>query len=156
MHSAQRRRNYLVHLGPKFLVEVLTKETVERRREVIPPKPEYRHIIFLDFDHIRHTRNMGFLLPPADKYQGREQPRQLSYFPKSEQPSRGWEWFCREYEIPSLGVPGEMWFNGAWAYIIDSSYGRELGWGFPFWDGEKLDLWGIVFSPCPDFRKRGK
>lgn len=88
------------------------------------------------------------LLYPATKYANPDILKELLRMPVFEQPSRGWKWFCHKYEIDSLGIGSVELYGDAWSSIYGhgSCVRRELAWGYPFWDKEKLEAWGLIMS----------
>jgi hypothetical protein len=75
--------------------------------------------------------------------------------PESEQPNPAWEWFCHKYEIDSLDMGPEIWRGRAWSQVQRSG-GCLLRWGFPFWDKEKLETWGVITSASSGKEGHGK
>jgi hypothetical protein len=94
---------------------------------------------FLDACHFLYWE---CVLHPAQKYQSANVLTKLSQVPELEQPSRGWKWFCHKYDIHSFGMGPDHSFMLEWEIICKHSDGRELGWGFPFWDKDKLEMLG--------------
>ena len=115
---------------------------VKSRRDV--QKYVYAHHLIQPFGRFEeYPRPVHGFLHPADKYQEPDSPIQLSQMAESEQPSRGWEWFRDRYKIRSFGIGVEVWPEQAWRSIRKHSK-RELNQGFPFWDQEKLETWGVI------------
>lgn len=92
------------------------------------------------------------LLYPASKYANPDILQDLTRLPASEQPSRGWKWFCHEYGIHSLGIVQSETLDdaGIWSIMYNIILGpravRELNWGYPFWSKERLEMWGVIVS----------
>ena len=142
-HLAKRRREYLAHKGPRHLAKALANGTLERRHDAV--YKDYPESLLQPFAKLdEYPNDQEGLIHPADKYQKQDILAQLSTMPESEQPSRGWKWFCDKYDIDSLGIGPTIWSQ--WWNICERSHGYELRWGFPFWDREKLELWGLIPS----------
>lgn len=70
---------------------------------------------------------------------------ELSRIPEDERPSAGWMWFSNKYNVPSAGIGPERWFaDESNMHAIGAE--DELGWGYPFWDLERLSEWGVEMS----------
>ncbi|KAF7510609.1 hypothetical protein GJ744_006221 [Endocarpon pusillum] len=139
---AKRRRESLAHEGPHHLAKVLANGTFKRRQAAVD---RYPHDQFQPFAELHeYLSYQGGLIHPADKYEKQGILAQLSKIPESEQPSRGWEWFCDKYDIASLGIGPDI--SDAWDDIRECAGRHELRWGFPFWDREKLESWGLIPS----------
>ena len=99
---------------------------------------------------LRHSKH---LLYPADRYEQADIGTKLPKLSVVEQPTRGWKWFCHKYHIDQLGI-GSYWKEAHDAFseeqplptTIASGAERELKWGFPFWEAEKLKEWGVIMS----------
>lgn len=96
----------------------------------------------MPFD-LDHPYPSGRFVHPADKYAHPDILAQLPQMPESEQPSHGWKWFCHEHKVPTLGLGPWAW-QKVRRYICVDEKGRELMWGCPFWDKERLDRWGVI------------
>ena len=142
-HALRNEREvceYLVHRGPRFLAEFPAKR--KSPRDVIKnifPEPLVQP--FGKFEQL--TRPGQGFIHPANKYLEPDSPAQFSSMAEPEQPSRGWEWFCDTHKIRSLGLGVEVW-PGEARKSIKQRNKPDLRWGFPFWDKEKLEAWGMI------------
>jgi hypothetical protein len=178
----EERRDYLAHFGPRLLSRTLANNSLEGRhdatrdiyaRELNPTFEENHQYLPIPYDMIG---------PAAQKY-GQNEDEDAAYgdpgvadmhallspLPAHEQPSRGWKWFCHKYQIPALGIgwPGYAAEDehtsglepsqGQWRGPSMHMYGAgdELKWGYPFWDKERLEEWGIIMS-APSKKKKKK
>lgn len=143
---------YFGHQGPRFLAKILMKDMEGRRNAIKDIHPEH---LFKPFDELD-----GYQIPlegfisPADKYQSPDALSHLSTMQESERPSRGWKWFCHRYDIDSLGIGPGVRSLEIGQRIMRQSSGQELGWGFPFWDGETLEAWKVIMPSS--FKKKKK
>ena len=144
MRQTRDRLEYVAHLGPQFLNEILAKKPEQKRRDAI--QDIWVEGVFEPFDASGnwYPFDPQEIVPPARKYQDSKILTQLPQMPASEQPSGGWKWFCEKYSIDSLGIGPYMCNRQAWDNMYNHSSADELRWGFPFWDNERLEMWGIV------------
>ncbi len=146
------RCKYLAYRGPAFLARTLAQTPLEERRDFLLVEAQYYLRVAHNFDEAFLTlHNIPHLLPPANRYEDPGILDILSQMPKAEQPSRGWEWFCDEYCIPSLGI-GLYWEKSC-RYGLSHPNNmpqyfakRASRWGFPFWDEERLIEWGVIVT----------
>lgn len=137
-------RQFAACSGPKFLFRALTPGTLESRLELA----KYAHAFrWTDNLHADMNWYRTGLRHPADIYEDQDIIPNLSGLPEAEQPSGGWEWFCHKHHLGSLGIGGYFGNMGRiMTGIAEDSNGYELSWGYPFWDKEKLDKWGMTMS----------
>jgi hypothetical protein len=161
------RREHLAHQGAQFLAKALARGTVEAYRDVV--RDTYATMLMPNFDQSLEELDCDDrygLIPPALKYENPDILAKLFQLPESEQPSRGWKWFCHKYDIESYGIRLERWVEGNSAWDIRRhSIEYELGWGYPYWgypywgypywDKEKVEKWGVIMS-SPLKKKKNK
>lgn len=116
---------------------------MQKRRDAINDIWAWAASVFEPFDNNWYPTLRQGLIPPARKYQDPKILTQLPQMPASEQPSGGWKWFCEKYSIDSLGIGPYVGNTQAWDKMYDHSSADELRWGFPFWDNERLEMWGV-------------
>jgi hypothetical protein len=129
----EKRRFSLAHRGPRFLTRALAQEPFEVLEDLRDMKWAAHGFPKIPFDE---------KLDQVPLYNV-ERPHEL---PESDQPSRGWKWFCHKYEVGCLNSqtgaiePSAPMLQGK--QLDGATY--ELSWGYPYWDKEKLERWGVI------------
>ncbi|ERF77059.1 hypothetical protein EPUS_09082 [Endocarpon pusillum Z07020] len=137
----ERLGRYFTHVRPHFLSKIRWKES---QNWAFRSGQDGRVTVCMPFD-LHDPYPLDHFVHPADKYAHPDILARLPQMPESEQPSHGWKWFCHEYKVPALGVGPWAW-QTVGKYIAVDEKGRELMWGCPFWDKERLDRRGVVTS----------
>lgn len=146
------RRQYIVHRGPVFLARALSQRPLEKRCDFLLVEALHHYRVIHKFEEVLLAlREDQHLLPPANRYEDPDIVAQLSRMAAAERPGRGWEWFCNEYHIPSLGI-GLYWEQ---CFINSFQHPNNMPqymakqaprWGLFYWDEEILEEWGVIVT----------
>ena len=142
-HAYEERRNSLAHQGPQFLDQALAHGTLEHLRDIV--RDTYTRTLFSPFDE--HLEKL--YLHNVESWRER---------PESEQPSRGWKWFAHKYEVDCFDLTtrvGDNFTLASWGRRLDGAR-YELSWGYPYWDKEKLERWGVIMAAEGKKKKKKK